>query len=149
MRYLKNRKLFENNNNNQYDIQKVLDGYLEAAIWADGDDFEHEGLGVYDYDKDSKFNSTIDILKLIELTAPVMEEHGELLGVDIEEGKFGHTFWLARKGHGVVFYDNGDICKDLGEAIDIIVDENFEEVSIYAENGVIYIDDYSKNKYGI
>lgn len=159
MKYLKNRKIFENIKIT-YDPDQIVNGYLESVIWTDGDDLiaQNEDDGEYgiidyeltfnvdDFDDDAIFQVRLDVVKLISLVNPRLKEEGLILGVDIKEDVFGHDFWLTRNNHGSGFWDRTELYgKDLGNWINDVVHKNFKEQHIYVKDQKIHIDQPSMN----
>lgn len=121
---LKYIKLFENFHN--IDIVKVLNSYLECALWTveeqlgeqDNEDFEEmygdsrEESGVSEYveeawinvnniDPDSKLKAYEDIKRFLDDEAV----KSAIFAEEIDEEQLGHDIWLTRNGHGAGFFD--------------------------------------------
>ena len=123
--------------------KKMLDGYLEAALWAEGEDGEFDGKSIYiDIAPESLAKAKGDIDKFIELANNDIYEAlwGEFFSGDnaMTPEQIGHDLLLTRNGHGSGFWDRGldeigdqltDVCKKMGE------------VYVYeGDDGMIYID---------
>lgn len=104
----------------QDNINEILRGYLEAAIWTEEENLQEDinsryddesdvkeivkvdSFTIDDIDIDSKIDSYEDIKKFIKLAGDVavkeaIDENGYFrLGMDI---------WLSRNGHGSGFFD--------------------------------------------
>lgn len=121
---LKYIKLFENFHN--IDIVKVLNSYLESALWTeeerlgeqDNEDFEEmygdsrEESGVSEFveesdinitniDPDSKLKAYEDIKRFLDDEAV----KSAIFAEEIDEEQLGHDIWLTRNGHGAGFFD--------------------------------------------
>ena len=123
--------------------KKMLDGYLEAALWLGGNDGEFDGKSIYiDIAPESLVKAKGDIDKFIELANNDIYEAlwGEFLSGDnaMTPEQIGHDLLLTRNGHGAGFWDRG-----LGEIGDQLtgVCEKMGEVYVYeGDDGMIYID---------
>jgi len=127
MKYI---KLFEGYMKRAY--QEILDGYLEAALWSSGEEFDE--FSIYDIDEKSIDEAHLDIENFVG-------KAGDLL-VDFPMGysQIGHDFWLTRNGHGAGFWDRKELEDGLGEKLTKISKE-FPEKTIYeGDDGKIYID---------
>lgn len=159
MKYIKPRRLFEDVNIPRvpYKINSILNGYLDAALWTN--DENEDGVvrngSIYMFNDDSEFSAKMDILKIIKIINPKLEEEGLFLGLDLDENEFGHNFWLDRIGSGSGFFDNdgeyGTELEDgtqLGTWISNVITDNFSEnIDLYSENDEIFFNDSSMKNY--
>lgn len=95
-------------------INRMLAGYIECALWSsvdltsDEDGTCHEfldqrGLTVLDLDPDAFQAMRADCAAFIELA-------GDDIALYLEQRAsehLGHDFWLTRAGHGTGFWDRG------------------------------------------
>jgi hypothetical protein len=112
---------FQINNDDNYnpkimgDLEyKILEGYLEAAIWT-----EEEELGsasINDLSDEARESANNDVITFMKNAGNLLE------GIDGEQ--IGHDLWLTRNGHGAGFWDRGlgeqgekltKIAKSMGE----------------------------------
>jgi len=110
-------------------MKKILEGYLETAIWADLRDKNGEPIDActHEIDGESVETAEKDITKFIDLAK-------DLCNFD---ERAGHDFWLTRNGHGAGFWD-GDY--EHGDKLTEIIHSNFRGTYIYkGDDGVIYI----------
>lgn len=86
-------------------IDKILQGYLETALWSSyDDDFEPLDSGRDVSDCADTF--TAEALDDIKGMLAYCNETGiDLRGID--SWTFGMAFWLSRNGHGAGFFDRG------------------------------------------
>ena len=104
------------------DENKILEGYLVAALWSsvDGncnpldDRFTLEDISQAAID-----TAKADINAFVNLAGDI----------DEEESQIGHDFWLTRNGHGAGFWD-GDYPEDTEKVLMSAV-ETFQPVYIY------------------
>jgi hypothetical protein len=145
--YVKLFEQFTSELSTELDINKIMDSYLESAIWTEeermqedevseygelGDDSEVRDmvtdamdLNIHNFSDDSKIQAYTDIKKFLSLI-------GDTANIMTEE-QLGHDLWLTRNGHGAGFWDRGydeaDVAilnkasEDLGE-IDLYVDDS-------------------------
>lgn len=86
------------------DIDKILNGYLYAALWTEELD------GEYDIN-DIEFHNIDDIKNDIRLFISLASDADALAG--ISEDNIGSDLWLTRNGHGAGFWDREDIDKEV------------------------------------
>lgn len=100
----------------KHDDLEILKHYLEAAVWADGDEEWSNEMGADDVDKAS-------VVKSLEDIKAFMAKAGNLVG-DMPDSQIGHDLWLSRQGHGTGFWDRGlgdrgdvlgDMAREMGE----------------------------------
>lgn len=116
---------------NNFDVNEILNSYLETAIWAEeSDENDLQGKTIQELDKNSKANSAIEIYQFLQ---KAQQEASDELNTYDEEG-IGHNLWLSRNGHGAGFFDdNNDKLQNLAR--------NMKSVNIYSgDDGKIYID---------
>lgn len=115
------------------DVQKFLQGYIDAALWSTTDCRDEEGNDTYSLD--DEFSDVSDKCRAAMLSDcnDFIADHGEKLeafkdATGRDDSDMGHDFWLTRSGHGAGFWDrlsrgaNGyeigeqltDACKDYG-----------------------------------
>lgn len=131
MRSLKYIKFYENfddeDQKSPKNIQKIIDSYLECALWTDGEELEEQDkkynqdlykmddedwneseikdyidsidLNVNNFDEDSLIKTYLDIKKFLRIVGFATDE--------IDESDIGHDLWLTRNGHGTGFWDRG------------------------------------------
>jgi hypothetical protein len=99
MLYIKEKKKIEESTGK--DINKILDSYLETALWTEEENENTTGLTIYDIDEKSKETALNDINEFVS-------KAGNLLD-NVSENKIGHNFWLSRNGHGAGFFDEEEI----------------------------------------
>lgn len=88
-------------------VQRVLEGYLECARWADEETIEvYDNLPIREAEED--VTDFLNILKdkniLEQALKHASPEH------------IGHDLWLTRQGHGAGFWD-GDYPRELGDEL--------------------------------
>jgi hypothetical protein len=116
---------------NKFDINEILNSYLETAIWAEESDENYlKGKTIQDVDKESKANSAIDIYQFLQ---KAQQEAAEELNTQDSES-LGHNLWLSRNGHGAGFFDdNNDKLQNLAR--------NMKEINIFmGADGKVYIE---------
>src|ERR1035437_1508093 len=116
---------------NNFDVNKILNSYLETAIWAEeSDENDLQGKTIHEIDKNSKANSAIEMYQFLQ---KAQQEASDELNTYDEEA-IGHNLWLSRNGHGAGFFDdNNDKLQNLAR--------NMKPVDIYLSvDNKIYID---------
>jgi len=112
----------------------ILNSYLEAALFTDGEQLENEyedlDLSISNIDKNSINSAKKDIATFIKLAKKQAPTELESYNND----DLGHNIWLSRNGHGAGFFDdNNDTLQSIAEKL--------KEKLIYAgDDGKIYID---------
>lgn len=144
---------------NKSEFNQMVDGYLEAAEWAD----KPEG-SIARFCKESVDRARLDCQKFVDACGPLAEQSVYRWGYSAVQ--FGRDFWLTRAGHGVGFWDrealetpagfnvtffdrdgktqavNPDM--ELGEALSLIAYGNSQFISafayaeLYAARGWLY-----------
>ena len=131
MRRLKYIKFYENfddeSQKKSKNIQKIIDSYLECALWTDGEELEEQekknnqetykiddenwdeseikdliddlDINIHNFDEDSLIKTYLDIKKFLKIVGFAID--------DIDESDIGHDLWLTRNGHGSGFWDRG------------------------------------------
>lgn len=132
---MKHIKLFENfedadAQNTKHVLSKILNSYLEAALWTEsdtiGDDFT-----IYDFDDDSREAAKIEISNF-------MSKANQYL-VGIPEDSIGHDIWLTRNRHGAGFWDRDYLDAEAGKVLTDLAHEMGER-SLFTKNGKVYIE---------
>ena len=130
MKYIKTFEKFKLNENHMddhefnhdfsssedFDIDKVLNSYLETALWAEGgDDSKMDSKSILDIDNESKEESKKDIIDFIKKAEEIAPEELKTYN----EESLGHNIWLSRNGHGAGFFDdNNDQLQDIAREMD-------------------------------
>jgi hypothetical protein len=102
-----------------FNIQAVLDSYLETLLWASGEEGEFDGITIYDFSEEAVNSSKKDIEKFIETINEKPTAVAE--ANEYDERMFGHNFALSRNGHGAGFFDDNNdrlqyICRETKSA---------------------------------
>jgi len=92
-----------------FNIDEVLNSYLETLLWVD---VEFDGYSIIDVCDDSTEISRLDIInfiKEIEKSNEAIEEANTYT-----DSLLGHNFLLSRNGHGAGFFDdNNDVLQEI------------------------------------
>jgi len=96
-------------------IKKIMDSYLECAIWTEEERLEDENtegyegeikdlipeadLNIHNFSDDSKIKAYEDIKLFLKYAGDAVN--------GIDEEQLGHDIWLSRNGHGAGFFDRG------------------------------------------
>lgn len=83
---------------NSKEFDRMVDGYLEAAEWADKPDGSHARFCSSAIER-----ARLDCRAFVDLCGPLAEKAINLPGYSAVI--FGRDFWLTRVGHGVGFRD--------------------------------------------
>jgi hypothetical protein len=156
MRRLKYIKFYENFNDESQkkskNIQKIIDSYLECALWTDGEELEEQekknnqetykmdeenwdeseikelindpDINIHNFDEDSLIKTYLDIKKFLKIVEFAVD--------DIDESDIGNDLWLTRNHHGAGFWDRGyeeSVAQILTKAA-----ESLGSVSLYLDN---------------
>ena len=125
-------------NNNQVSkevLNKVLNGYITCALWAetdaDGDPLDGN------YTEDDINPGTLsameeDVKDFITSNIDLFEKYLEVYPAE----SFGHDFWLTKNGHGAGFWDRG--LGDLGDKLTEQCKPYGESYVYVGDNGQIY-----------
>jgi hypothetical protein len=124
--YVKNLREDMNSafSNDNYNIDEILNSYLETALWAEtSDENELEGKTIEEIDENSKQQAISDIKKFVETATKTASD--ELSQYDAKS--LGHNLWLSRNGHGAGFFDEN-------------IARSMKPVDIYlGDDGKVYI----------
>ena len=117
---MKHLKLYEDFTTTKLDIKKIMDSYLECAIWTEEERLKEEkeenlsvygkdselrdmipeiDLNIHNFSDNSKIKAYQDIKKFLEYAGDSVD--------GISEEQLGHDIWLSRNGHGSGFFDRG------------------------------------------
>ena len=134
MKYIKMFENFESDELNvsdsvELDINKILDNYLEAAIWTNEEELSNS-YTIYDFDDSSKEKAKNDIISFVEKAKPYL--------VGIGEEQIGHDFWLTRNHHGAGFWDRG-YEEEIGDKLTEISQE-FGELNVFENDGKLTLE---------
>ena len=126
-----------------YDIDEILDHYLECAIWSSDDD-NGDPLDARRYDESSLTLASIakaraDIVAFCEQIGEIPES-ANLYPRASRNAMIGHDFWLTRNGHGCGFWD-GDWSEPYATQL-TKVSESFGAIHVWesGNNRHIFID---------
>lgn len=115
-------------------MQKILDAYLECALWSSTDENGEpldDNFSIEDCSEKLLKESENDIQDFLDL---LNRENIEWQG-EISEEQFGYNFWLTRNGHGAGFWDRG--LGELGDALTTWA-KTYGTVDLYDYEGKIY-----------
>ena len=96
-------------------LQKVLEHYIECALWSSSDpDGGAEYLDQTDatLSDAAKREMAADCQDFLEANEDDLDRFSEF---GFAEPQIGHDFWLTRNGHGAGFWDRG--AGDVGERL--------------------------------
>lgn len=124
------------------DIDGMLDGYMEAALWSTMDGSDESGGEPLDSNYSTSDIDDKTKAKMREDCEAFVSKAGELLDKAEEKRPeyIGHEFWLTRNGHGAGFWDTPEDWggKENANAISDIA-RKFREVELYVgDDGKIY-----------
>lgn len=139
--------------NHTINVDRMVDGYLECAAWADSP----EGSKAR-FCQSSKDQARQDCIAFVDACGPLANQAVNLPGYTSE--RFGHDFWLTRCGHGAGFWDRDELKVDtafnvtfsdrdgrtqavnpgmeLGDALSDIAYGFISRASVYAYRGWLY-----------
>lgn len=134
MKYIKQFENFEtedfnNSVSKELNIDKILDNYLEAAIWTNEEDLS-KSYTIYDFDDVAKENAKSDIINFVSKAKEFL--------TGIAEEQIGHDFWLTRNHHGAGFWDRG-YDENIGEKLTEISHE-FKESTVVEDDGKLFLE---------
>ena len=90
---------------NASNIKKIIDSYLETALWlAPDDDSEQsnfENKSIYDFSKEAIEQAKLEIEWFISIAGDL------ILSNNISDEAIGHDLWLTRTRQGTGFWDRG------------------------------------------
>lgn len=93
------------------DFEKFVDGYIEAALWADCMPAEEDGEMGGGEDLILRDGAREAMIERGQLRDFVDAYEADLAEYVVERGVpmdwAGHDFWLTRNGHGAGFWDRG------------------------------------------
>lgn len=92
---------------NSKEFDQMVDGYLEAAEWADKPDGSHAR-----FCKSAIERARLDCQRFVDDCGPLVDKAVNLMGYSAV--RFGRDFWLNRCGHGVGFWDRKELEIDVG-----------------------------------
>ncbi len=110
-------------------FNKILNGYIEAALWSSTDNADESGGEPLDknYSPSDVAASSVrsmkkDIVKFLRGNAKVIDKYTHHRKYKNEDGTIwehlGHDLWLDRNGHGTGFWDRDyDGHDEIGEAL--------------------------------
>lgn len=109
-----------------FNEEKVLAGYIEAALWSTpGDNIENLDDK---YSRDDLAEETVKSFKQ-DINKFLKESEKDLIESKLDDDQIGRDFWFTRHGHGVGFWDRG-LTKELGESLTKSC-KKFKEVHLY------------------
>jgi len=142
----------------ELDVDDVLDGYLEAALFTGTDETDPDSTGGEPLDKnystDDFSKATVakarkDVEKFLgEMEIAIAMIHDEFEAADkmyeareYDSGNVGHDFWMTRNGHGVGFWDRPDEMygKRLAKELTSISKKYGEVYTYIGDDGEIHI----------
>jgi len=130
MKYL---KMYENYGDD-FILGDVIEGYLEAALWSSGEEFDEYSIDdLSDYAREAASTD-------VEIFIAELKDNGLLdeLRDEMEDSHIGHDLWLTRNGHGAGFWDRN--LDELGEQVSEIC-TSYGTVTLYvSDDGKIEID---------
>ncbi len=112
-----------------YDVDTMVEAYLEAALWSstDGDDEPLDALySVNDFTHTARKRALDDCTRFATENAALLTDPSvpEKCGPKMA----GHDLWLTRNGHGAGFWD-GDWSDEVGDRLTEAA-HKFGEVSV-------------------
>jgi len=112
---MKHFKLYEDFTSTKLNIKKIMDNYLECAIWTEEERLKEENtegyegeikniipdadLNIHNFSDNSKIKAYEDIKLFLKYAGNAVD--------GIDEEQLGHDIWLSRNGHGAGFFDRG------------------------------------------
>ena len=124
-------------------IRRMLDGYIECALWSSTDNADDSGgaplddnYGAEDVSEETMEASRKDCAAFLWYNRKDIREFMQVTGRDLEH--VGHDFWLTRNSHGAGFWDRGagDVGDRLSDAAHV-----YGGVDLYVgDDGKIYGD---------
>ena len=112
---MKHFKLYEEFTSTKLNIKKIMDNYLECAIWTEEERLKEENtegyegeikdlipeadLNIHNFSDNSKIKAYEDIKLFLKYAGNAVD--------GIDEEQLGHDIWLSRNGHGAGFFDRG------------------------------------------
>lgn len=137
------------------DLDEMLEGYIEAALWSTNDGSDKSGGVPFDdnYGPEDIAPATLEAMRkdceaFIAKAGTLASEYAARRKFDTSKGSvsqfFGHDFWLNRNGHGTGFWDQeylGADDDDLGKKLAALCgwQTDFPEVDLYlGDDGKIH-----------
>jgi hypothetical protein len=124
-------------------LDTFTQGYIEAALWADGNAESLSAEGNGEGETDATFGDiaaqTLHQMKLdCQAFQAANAAHIEFGPGDASQA--GHDFWLTRNGHGTGFWDrDDDVWSEPGRDAMDAYSRDAGEVSLYrGDDGLIY-----------
>lgn len=121
-------------------IDKMVQGYLAAALWSSTDESDESGGEPLDnnYDINDVAQSSKQKAKK-DCTDFVNKCKQEWLD-EMDESELGHNFWLTRNGHGTGFWDRDELSDEAKKGM-TDVSKKFGEINAYVgDDGKVYIE---------
>jgi hypothetical protein len=107
------------------DINVFLNGYIECALWAEGDYYDEDGTDYFKFE--DEFDKVSDACKAAMLSdcEDFISANRETLEAfkyeaNCDDWRLGVLFWLNRSGHGSGYWDecnSGTKGDELGEKL--------------------------------
>jgi len=124
-------------------LNNMLRGYLEAALWASGEDGEFDSMSIEtDISPESILKSKEDLKMFLDKAGDEVYEArwGEFLTGEgsMTQDQIGHDFFLTRNHHGAGFWDRG--IGEIGEALTRVSEEMGEVMVYQGDDGKIHIE---------
>lgn len=113
-------------NANQF--KQMVDGYLEAVDFAE----KPEGQNPR-FPRSTIERAQADCREFVDACGPLADKAVDLPGYSAVQ--FGRDFWLTRAGHGVGFWERGELNVDAGFCV-TFVDRNGKTFATAPENGL-------------
>lgn len=129
------------------DIDKMVRGYLYAALFTSDDDNDiplERSYDVSDIDVDDRRRVEADCKVFLATitSAGLLDDYVRAYNDDMSTAmdQLGHDFWMTRNGHGVGFWDRTELRDDdLGEKLTKIADKFGEQYLYVGDDDVLYI----------
>ncbi len=109
-------------------FEEVVQGYLTCAAWADAP----EGSNAR-FTKQAKRLAADSCSKFIAACGPLFQQAVRAVGYS--PARFGHDFWLNRKGHGAGFWDRDELELMVEGTAPLAVDRNGARYEVTTELG--------------
>ncbi len=107
---------------------KILESYLEAALWTEEDEIGH--ASVNDVSNESRAKANQDVINFMQQAGPLLD--------GIEPEQVGHDLWLTRNGHGAGFWDRG--LGEVGDQLSEIARAMGSKHAYRGDDNLIYIE---------
>lgn len=109
-------------------FDEVVQGYLACAAWADAP----EGSNAR-FTQQAKRLAADSCSKFIAACGPLFQQ--AISAVGYSPARFGHDFWLNRKGHGAGFWDRDELELQVEGTAPLAVDRNGKRYGVSCELG--------------